>query len=166
MGCCGSIEGFEDPLVTQLQPLLSVNANYITQSEVIFKLKAKWSGDYVVRDQDGQDMMKVETKAGLKPSTRVLAMDDTLLARSKFTSAWSKSKLAIYGADDQVVATLKMGKRKCCTCQVRMNFMVWDMNDNLLFEIEGGGRYWQFLVRNPEGDLVGKIGAGKIRTFD
>ena len=166
MGCCESTEEVDEPLVAQMQPSLCVNTNYITQSEMFFKMKVKLSmsgGDYVVRDQEGQDLLKVKTKAGLKPSTRVFAMDETLLVRSKPTSLFvGLGKHEIYGADDTVVATLKRGKHKFCS--MRRKFIVRGMDDNELFQVEGGGCTRQFMVRNPAGDAVAKLRAAKMIT--
>ena len=134
------------------------NTNYITQSEKQLKISDNYGfsgGDFAICDQNGQQIMRVESKVTLSltnSATRIYGMNGNLLATSKHAGAF-KSYYNIMGADEQEVAQFKI----VGGCPVKYKVIGMDGTDLLHIRCEQrsccSGVY---LVRNPAQEVVAK----------
>ena len=171
MGSCYSVEGINAPIIAQQQPALCIDPNYVCQSNMLLKMKWQLSftgDDRIIRDEyTKRNILQIDSKALCwNALINLCAMDGrvlcTLDGKTQVFSYYHTKFQIINAYTNQMIGLIERQPTGCFN--VNQQFIVYGVNKNIIYNIEGSFYRMQFVIRNAHGEIVAKSSRDFIKT--
>eukprot|EP01084_Bolivina_argentea_P003111 5809_1 len=172
MGACNSVEGIDYPVVQQNEPAISIDSSHICSSNTTLKMKHLDFDDsgawvdigYTVSNREMQapindHLATLNVKGSKKISTASLKVCNMygkviVKAEEKPKEILDWPTFNIIDAKTNKTIAILQKQKKAFTC--KRKYILYDNNENIVYEIDGVRYKTQFVIRNSVGDIIAK----------